>query len=409
MTDMMLQQMASMATQRAEAARATQKTQKAGTAQQGQKPKTKTETGEPAEKAEDFATLLHEAAAQGQQAVKKTQEEVGGEAAAELLAIDPMLLSLILATGDLSAAEQLATQQMAQSGAVSTELQGLLQQLTANQAQTEIPVPMTPLDDALATDTAGTTRPTATGAPQTTVTDLLPSPNPEPQPGQNEMGLAGQGSFERAVETAQRLLGASDPAKANSSKMDIDALQKQVDAGEYLRQPLQNTITPSDINVTAEQGGERVLDAQDIFAQLQAGVTQQVRADQNEFSITLKPEGLGEITVKMMAEGGKIMMSLTASDQNVQKLLGSELNALREVMRPYQVEVTQVEAGQNTYQGDLQQQLNQQQFAQQQFANPQQQQFAPAVSFDGNGGEQVAEDTQNIQQNQPQAALNTLI
>lgn len=59
----------------------------------------------------------------------------------------------------------------------------------------------------------------------------------------------------------------------------------------------------------------------------------------SEFTMKLNPEHLGEITVKLLERSGKMVLSITAASEQTVKLLNGDLAALREAVRPMQVEV----------------------------------------------------------------------
>ena len=202
--------------------------------------------------------------------------------------------------------------------------------------------------------------------------------------------LKGQSEFQKSIEMAHKLLK-NDGLSARSRPLDIDIeeLQKKVDTKEFLT-PAQNAQTnqtsqPQQIETPVIRYED--IKSEEVFAQIKTAADANVNQGNNDFTIKLRPEGLGEITVKLVSQDGRITLSLSASDANVQKLLGSEINNLREVMRPYNVEVSQVVESNEASMADLQQQLQQQQSQQQ--SNGRQPQFAPAVSYsDGIEAEQ---------------------
>ena len=58
-----------------------------------------------------------------------------------------------------------------------------------------------------------------------------------------------------------------------------------------------------------------------------------------EFTLKLKPESLGEITVKLIEKAGKMSLTISAASAQTARLINSDLSALREAVRPMQVEV----------------------------------------------------------------------
>ena len=62
----------------------------------------------------------------------------------------------------------------------------------------------------------------------------------------------------------------------------------------------------------------------------------------NHFTIRLKPEGLGEIVVRMVTEGGRISMRIGVSNEDTQRLINSELLQLKEALQPLNAQVQEV-------------------------------------------------------------------
>ncbi|MEG1448176.1 MAG: flagellar hook-length control protein FliK [Oscillospiraceae bacterium] len=60
------------------------------------------------------------------------------------------------------------------------------------------------------------------------------------------------------------------------------------------------------------------------------------------FTVRLKPEGLGEITVNMLNNDGKLSLSILASNQTVQKALEGNLSNLQSSLKQYNAEITSI-------------------------------------------------------------------
>ena len=175
--------------------------------------------------------------------------------------------------------------------------------------------------------------------------------------------LQAQSQFSKSVQQAQHLIRNTDSATSLRSqplKIDIDELQKKVDAGEFLAQAQAAKQPAQAEQVEFKPEVPQNVEPREIFSQIREGVDTHVSQNDSDFTIKLRPEGLGEITVKLVSQDGRVTLSLSASDANVQRLLGSEMNNLRDIMRPYNVEVAQVEESNSAVFADLQQQLQQQ-------------------------------------------------
>ncbi len=196
------------------------------------------------------------------------------------------------------------------------------------------------------------------------------------------LALQGQSQFKRAVSQAQQMIKTTgNDDMVDEAELDLEALQKKVDSGAFL--PNLSGTSKTGAPLIAEAGSTPDAQEQEIFAQIKASVTRHAEDGATDFTIKLRPEGLGEITVKLLETGGKVTLSLAASDANVQRLLGSELNNLRDIMRPYNVEVSQV-VQTNEAQGMSMQQQFSQQFSQHSYTGQQQN---PSFAYDPDYGE----------------------
>lgn len=63
---------------------------------------------------------------------------------------------------------------------------------------------------------------------------------------------------------------------------------------------------------------------------------------QKRFTVRLKPEGLGEITVNMLNNEGKLSLSILASNQTVQRALEGNLANLQSSLKQYNAEITSI-------------------------------------------------------------------
>ncbi|MCM1226930.1 MAG: flagellar hook-length control protein FliK [Clostridium sp.] len=74
--------------------------------------------------------------------------------------------------------------------------------------------------------------------------------------------------------------------------------------------------------------------------QLLKGVQENLQKGNKEFTVKLRPEGLGEIIVKLVkSEGGKMFMSMAASSAKTAQLLNSNLSTLQSSLSQHNVEI----------------------------------------------------------------------
>ena len=79
-----------------------------------------------------------------------------------------------------------------------------------------------------------------------------------------------------------------------------------------------------------------------VAEQLKAGVEQGMKRELSEFTIKLKPEGLGEIIVHMASANGRTSVSIGVSNPETEKLVNSQMTSLKEMLQPLHAEVEEV-------------------------------------------------------------------
>lgn len=82
--------------------------------------------------------------------------------------------------------------------------------------------------------------------------------------------------------------------------------------------------------------------APSVVTQVKEGLEQGVKNQLKEFTIHLKPEGLGEVIVKMVSQDGKLTVNIGASSSETQKLINSQMVSLKEMLEPLHAEVGEV-------------------------------------------------------------------
>lgn len=157
---------------------------------------------------------------------------------------------------------------------------------------------------------------------------------------QQVVPLETQSRFQNVVEV-QRLIKAQPQEQGQTEELDVEGLQKKVDAE---RAVMQTPIQPRNLFSVASAKTEatQTANTENLLSQVTTGIVKNLSEGKSEFVIKLKPEGLGEITVKMLAEGGKTTLSILTSSAQTERLLNNELSNLREALRPLGAEVKEV-------------------------------------------------------------------
>lgn len=134
----------------------------------------------------------------------------------------------------------------------------------------------------------------------------------------------------------------SSESEEKQGAVTLEDLQKKAE---------QQSILPFERMVGAKLSGgaaapvmsnRGVTDATPLTNQVKTGIEEGLSKQLNQFTIRLKPEGLGEILVHMTSSGGKVALSIGVSNMDTQKLLASEMMHLRESLQPLNAEVQEI-------------------------------------------------------------------
>lgn len=160
----------------------------------------------------------------------------------------------------------------------------------------------------------------------------------EPKQSEPAKNAAPAPSFENSVRAAKEQMARETTPKPAKPETDIDALQSKVDAGTYLRStPMAGLSQEVQAPETLQAPPEIPLPNQ-----VETGVKAALQAGQSKLTMKLAPEGLGELTISMVKTAEGTSLSIIAKNPETQKLLASELNQLRETLRPLKVEVDSI-------------------------------------------------------------------
>ncbi len=132
--------------------------------------------------------------------------------------------------------------------------------------------------------------------------------------------------FYRTMQNAKKNVSSADESKKSESQ-EISML---LNTAEKL--DISFDKISSDIKMKTEFGSPE--------SQLLKGVEENLKKGNEEFTVKLKPEGLGEIIVKLVQnDGGKMLMSMTASSSKTAELLNSNLSSLQSSLNQHNVEI----------------------------------------------------------------------
>ncbi len=141
-----------------------------------------------------------------------------------------------------------------------------------------------------------------------------------------------------------------------------------------------NVITPNFELPKVQNLSNPLFDEFNISEQITDGVKANLNLEKSEFTLKLNPESLGEVTIKLAEEGGKMVVNITAATESTAKLLNSDLTALRDSLGSLNLEIREVtvEAPESIEESIAQFNMTSQQFSDRQRAfNNQQQDDKP--------------------------------
>lgn len=155
--------------------------------------------------------------------------------------------------------------------------------------------------------------------------------NGEAQTGeQREKGYEApsQFQFQHDIAEAKRQMAATRPSLRGQPEDDTTA------GG-----PMPQSAPAPTPSAGVAQKSEQIAAEPRLLEQLKTGLKEHLNLGENEFTMKLKPEALGEITVKLTEKAGKTTLTIVTASAQTAKLINADLSALREAVRPMQVEV----------------------------------------------------------------------
>ena len=133
--------------------------------------------------------------------------------------------------------------------------------------------------------------------------------------------LSGQEHFRQAVQEARSKL-AGKGGKPETDQMDI-----------LLSARLIRTQPENLMKAAGPQEGPGIPE------QILAGLSKNLQAGRGEFVLKLEPEGLGEITIKLLAKEGRTTLRIITASAETARLINNDFHTLQNALRPIQVEV----------------------------------------------------------------------
>lgn len=220
----------------------------------------------------------------------------------------------------------------------------------------------------------------ALGVPQGMQAPQMQTQPVQTQPAQTADQFSAQLQIERTTEQ-------TPTARADTQPVEHTPLQFDRSVREVRQSMARGTRRSDETSAASEPAAQRPQAAQTaampekaermereatVFEQLKEAIPARLSEGKGEFTMRLKPEKLGEITVKLVEESGKMTLRITAASAQTARAINSDLSALREAVRPLQVEVHEAATQTGSEQVSMQQFSFSGQFANRQDAHTRQ-------------------------------------
>lgn len=134
-----------------------------------------------------------------------------------------------------------------------------------------------------------------------------------------------QQNFRNAVSSVKSRM--QKEVQKPTEEIDVDKLQSQVN------------LNRSSQEFAVKKTEAAQLPEPKILDQLATGIKEKLTKGEGEYIMKLKPEALGEITLKLVEKGGKTAVTILTASAQTAKLINAELSTLRDTLRPMSVEV----------------------------------------------------------------------
>lgn len=132
------------------------------------------------------------------------------------------------------------------------------------------------------------------------------------------------------VSTLSEAQASLEELKRNAEAKGVNLMDRLAEAR------LTGGVKAEAVNQPADQNGASVV------SQVKEGLEQGVKNQLREFTIHLKPEGLGDVIIKMVSQDGKLTVNIGTSNAETQKLINNQMMSLKEMLEPLHAEVGEV-------------------------------------------------------------------
>ena len=145
----------------------------------------------------------------------------------------------------------------------------------------------------------------------------------------------------------------------HSFQQVIQSVKQQLKdkAGETPVEPLsidqlQSNVRSTSLEALIAQKTEAAAEAP-LLNQVSEGIREHLSLGDSEFTLKLKPESLGEITVRLVKAGEKMTLEIITASSHTARLINSDLATLQDAVKPMQVEVHEAVTAHSAQQWDM--------------------------------------------------------
>ncbi len=160
---------------------------------------------------------------------------------------------------------------------------------------------------------------------------------------------------QKDLSETQQVVRNSDSSALNEDSLGQSAFQQstagnmeysnesQIDMRTDINISSMENVTKAFANVMSKTESLRNVNTADVINQivekLKAGV---IKEDVSEIKITLKPEYLGDVSLKILSENGIISAQFTAENQRIKEIIESNFNQLRDMLNDQGLQISQL-------------------------------------------------------------------
>ncbi|MCL2171925.1 MAG: flagellar hook-length control protein FliK [Defluviitaleaceae bacterium] len=133
------------------------------------------------------------------------------------------------------------------------------------------------------------------------------------------------------------------PIVENAAEQNIVADNSAISPDFNPMQGLDNFTSAVEAAITAEAQFQSPINPQNVIDQIVENMRFETRGPEAEIRITLKPEHLGDLTMRIATINGTVTAMFLAESQRIKEIIESQFNALRDALNAQGLQVAEIE------------------------------------------------------------------